>query len=42
MLNDFKSLMTLLQSYLTWIADMSAGANGGICPVPFFRPARDY
>ncbi|MGZ5030748.1 MAG: sterol desaturase family protein [Methylobacter sp.] len=25
MLNDFKSLMTLLQSYLTWIVDMSAG-----------------
>jgi len=25
MLSDFKSLMTLLQSYLTWIVDMSAG-----------------
>jgi sterol desaturase/sphingolipid hydroxylase (fatty acid hydroxylase superfamily) len=25
MLNDFKSLMTLLQSYLTWVVDMSAG-----------------
>jgi len=36
MLNEFKSLMTLLQSYLTWIVDISTGKTAAYMLFLFF------